>query len=109
MKSTIAIAATLMSLVALGATSSAQAETTIRLHTWASPKHLINSKILPGWKAAVEEATNGRVKVIISYPPKMPPPRVFDRVAAGIADVGWSLHDYTPGRFTLTQIAELPF
>ena len=109
MKSKIAIAATLMSLVALGATSSAQAETTIRLHTWASPKHLINSEILPGWKAAVEEATNGRVKVVISYPPKMPPPRVFDRVAAGIADVGWSLHDYTPGRFNLTQIAELPF
>ena len=57
MKSTIAIAATLMSLVALGATSAAQAETTIRLHTWASPKHLINSEILPGWKAAVEDAT----------------------------------------------------
>jgi len=109
MKSTMAIAATLASLVAFGAPSVSRAETTIRLHTWASPKHLINSVVLPDWKTAVEKATNGRVKVTISYPPKMPPPRVFDRVAAGIADVGWSLHDYTPGRFNLTQIAELPF
>ncbi len=109
MKSTIAIAATLASLLAFGAPSVAQAETTIRLHTWASPKHLINSVVLPDWKTAVEKATNGRVKVIISYPPKMPPPRVFDRVAAGITDVGWSLHGYTPGRFKLSEIAELPF
>ncbi len=109
MKTTIAIAATLMSVMALAASPSAHAETTIRLHTWASPKHLINAVILPGWKAAVEKATDGRVKVEISYPPKMPPPRVFDRVAAGVADVGWGLHAYTPGRFTLTEIAELPF
>jgi TRAP-type C4-dicarboxylate transport system substrate-binding protein len=109
MNSTIAIAAALVSIAVFGASSSAQAETTIRLHTWASPKHLINSEILPAWKAAVEKATNGRVKVVISYPPKMPPPRVFDRVAAGITDVGWSLHAYTPGRFKLAEIAELPF
>ena len=109
MKTKIAIAALLASVMAFGASPLVQAETTFRLHTWASPKHLINAVILPGWKAAVEEATEGRVKVVISYPPKMPPPRVFDRVAAGIADVGWSLHDYTPGRFRLTQIAELPF
>lgn len=109
MKSTIAIAATLACVMAFGATWPAQAETTIRVHTWASPKHHINSVILPAWKAAVEKATNGRVTVTISYPPKMPPPRVFDRVAAGIADVGWSLHDYTPGRFKLAEIAELPF
>ena len=109
MKSTIAVAATLTSIVAFGATWAAQAETTIRLHTWASPKHHINSVILPEWKAAVEKATNGRVKVTISHPPKMPPPRVFDRVAGGITDVGWSLHAYTPGRFKLAEIAELPF
>lgn len=108
MKTTIAIAAMLVSVVAPGVPS-AQAETTIRLHTWASPKHLINAVILPGWKAAVEEATDGRVKVVISYPPKMPPPRVFDRVVSGITDVGWGLHAYTPGRFKLAEIAELPF
>jgi TRAP-type C4-dicarboxylate transport system substrate-binding protein len=102
--------ASLMTLgAALGASVAAQAETTIRLHTWASPKHHINSTILPAWKAAVEKASNGRIKVVISYPPKMPPPRVFDRVAGGITDVGWSLHDYTPGRFKLAEISELPF
>jgi len=109
MRSRIAIAATLASVMTVGATWVAQAETTIRVHTWASPKHHINSIVLPEWKAAVEKATNGRVKVTISHPPKMPPPRVFDRVAGGVTDVGWSLHDYTPGRFKLAEIAELPF
>ena len=109
MNSRTAIAVMFASSVTFGATIVAQAETTIRVHTWASPKHHINSMVLPAWKAAVEKATSGRVKVQISHPPKMPPPRVFDRVASGITDVGWSLHDYTPGRFKLAEIAELPF
>jgi TRAP-type C4-dicarboxylate transport system substrate-binding protein len=109
MNSRTAIAVMFASSVTFGAAVVAQAETTIRVHTWASPKHHINSMVLPAWKAAVEKATSGRVKVTISHPPKMPPPRVFDRVASGITDVGWSLHDYTPGRFKLAEIAELPF
>jgi TRAP-type C4-dicarboxylate transport system substrate-binding protein len=103
-----AIAAT-AAVLAIGISWSASAETKLRFHTWASPKHHINSTIMPAWKAAVEKASSGRIEVEITHPPKMPPPRVFDRVASGVSDVGWSLHDYTPGRFKLAEIAELPF
>ncbi len=105
----ITCATVIVSALTVASLTTAGAETKLRLHTWASPKHHINSTILPAWKAAVEKATAGRVTVEITYPPKMPPPRVFDRVASGVTDVGWSLHDYTPGRFKLAEIPELPF
>ncbi len=109
MRATVLCASAIALAFGAHASLTAAAETTLRMHTWASPKHHINSTILPAWKAAVEKASNGRIKVDISYPPKMPPPRVFDRVAGGVTDVGWSLHDYTPGRFKLAEISELPF
>lgn len=107
MKSAIAITAT--AALAVAWTSPVQAETTLRFHTWASPKHHINSQIVPTWCRQVSEATRGDVKCKVTYPPKAPPPRMFDRARTGIADVVWGLHDYTPGRFKLAEIAELPY
>ncbi len=109
MKHRTVIFATAALALAVGGALPAAAKSKIRLHTWASPKHHINSMIMPGWKKMVEEASQGRIEVEISHPPKMPPPRVFDRVASGVADAGWSLHDYTPGRFKLAELPELPF
>jgi len=57
----------------------------------------------------VAEATEGRVAVQILDAPLGPPPAHFDLVASGAADLGFSAHSYTPGRFALTEIAELPF
>jgi TRAP-type C4-dicarboxylate transport system substrate-binding protein len=37
------------------------------------------------------------------------PPGTFDAVRDGMADIAFTVHGYTPGRFVLTQMAELPF
>ena len=90
-----------------GAPTQAQ-EVTLRFDSWI-PKHFINTQFLPKWVKEVEKATEGRVKIKIGFPPKVPPPTLFDRVKDGVGDMAWGIPAYTPGRFVLTEIAELPF
>jgi TRAP-type transport system periplasmic protein len=37
------------------------------------------------------------------------PPQLFDQVRDGVADVVWTLPGYTPGRFPIMSVFELPF
>jgi len=86
----------------------AAADTVIRVESFLSPKHPQNAVVLPTWAEAVSELSEGRIKVNISYPPNVHPKTFFDRAKSGIADVTWSFHGYTPGKFLLTSIVELP-
>jgi TRAP-type C4-dicarboxylate transport system substrate-binding protein len=82
--------------------------TVLRVHSWASPKHLINADIIPAWCNEIEKVTQGRVRCDVSYPPNAAPQGMFDRTRTGVADVTWGLPSYSPGRFLLTEVAELP-
>jgi len=94
-------------LVALTAFGAAKAETTIRLETYAGPKHAMNTTGWPTWIKEIEEASKGEIKVRMTYPP-INPRDLYDRVRDGIADMAWITHGYTTGRFVLTQMIELP-
>ena len=37
------------------------------------------------------------------------PPQLFDQARDGIVDVAWTLLSYTPGRFPIAEVFELPF
>lgn len=103
------VAVTLCAFGALAVSGPVMAENVkLRMHLWASPKHLINAEILTEWCSQVASATEQRVTCDPSFPPNASPPGMFDRVKDGIADVAWGLHSYTPGRFLLTELAELP-
>ncbi|MBA4491092.1 TRAP transporter substrate-binding protein [Paracoccus sp. S1E-3] len=100
----------LPALLALAFAAGANAqEVTLRLSNWLPPSHPVVKDILVPWAEQVQEATDGRVAVQILDAPLGPPPAHFDLVASGAADLGFSAHSYTPGRFALTEIAELPF
>ena len=107
-KKLMAFAAIWFAATLFGGVSAQAAEVTLRFDGWA-PKHFVNTQFLPIWMKLVKEATEGRVEVKLTFPPKVPPPTMFDRVKDGIADLAWGLHAYTPGRFELTEIGELPF
>jgi len=85
----------------------AQAETVLRISSWASPKHGINATVWPTWGKMVEEATEGRVKTKIEYNLGSPIAQM-DLIRDGVADVMWTFHGYNPGRFFLTQAVEMP-
>jgi hypothetical protein len=61
------------------------------------------------WSKAAEEATQRRVSIEIMQAPLGPPPAHFDFAVNGIADITYGVHNYTPGRFPTTELAELPF
>ncbi|RBP80499.1 C4-dicarboxylate ABC transporter substrate-binding protein [Marinomonas rhizomae] len=87
--------------------SAAAAETTLRVATWLPPTNPQNATVWPTWKKWVEEATEGRVEVVIeNYTGH--PKTIYDAVEDGIYDVGFSVEAYLPGRFKLSGVAEIP-
>lgn len=103
---TILISGLAAGALAVAAATAAQAQTVIRISSWAPPTHFINSKIWPEWGAAVEKATEGRVKTKIEYNVASPP-KQFGVVRDGIADVAWIFHGYNT-RYVATQAVEMP-
>lgn len=102
----IAIAAAAAVLVFAGA--GVRAETvTIKLETYAGPRHAMNTHGWQEWIKAAEAAAPGMFKFDMSYPP-IDPRALYDRVRNGIADMAWITHGYTTGRFVLPEIVELP-
>lgn len=87
--------------------ASAQEVVTIKLETYAGPRHAMNTNGWPEWIKQAEAASNGTLKFDMSYPP-VDPRALYDRVRNGIADMAWITHGYTTGRFVLPEAVELP-
>jgi len=77
-------------------------------HAWATTHHV--HVILDQWAKDVEKATNGRVKITI-YPggTLSTAVQLYDTLRTGVVDLAWFLQGYTPGKFPLTSVIELPF
>lgn len=71
--------------------------------------HTAETVIAQGWIKAVEEATNGRVK-ITDYPAEtlLKSAETYEGVVKGVADIGMSVHSYTRGRFPVVDAFALP-
>ncbi len=87
---------------------SAQAQVTLTASSWLPPSHTL-SQSQAKWCDEVAKATSSRVKCNILPKAVVAPPGTFDAVRDGLADISYSVHGYTPGRYVLTQLAELPF
>lgn len=87
----------------------AQAETMLTLSNWLPPSHPVVTDMIQPWAQQVEQATEGRVKINILAKGLGHPKVHFDIARDGAADVTFSVHGYTPGRFLLTQVSEFAF
>jgi TRAP-type C4-dicarboxylate transport system substrate-binding protein len=100
--------------IALGATTlfaslgSAQAQVTLTLSSWVPPSHLL-TRAQADWCGEVSKATQGRIKCNVLPKAVSPAPGTFDAVRDGLADLSFSVHGYTPGRYVMGKMAELPF
>jgi TRAP-type C4-dicarboxylate transport system substrate-binding protein len=103
-KTTIRAAAFGATMLAAGA-ASAQVLT---VSSWLPPTHTL-SMTQAKWCDEVSKATANRVRCNILPKAVVAPPGTFDAIRDGQADLSYSVHGYTPGRYTLTQLAELPF
>jgi TRAP-type C4-dicarboxylate transport system substrate-binding protein len=99
---------TLTAVAALGLSTAASAQVVLATSTWVPPTHLL-SMSQASWCADVAKATQDRVKCNILPKPVSPPPGTFDAIRDGQADLSFSVHGYTPGRYVMTGLAEFPF
>lgn len=107
------------SLAAVGAAAAsgvvgtlrAQEPIKLRISHFLSPTSHHHTKLFQPWAQRVEQDSAGRIQCEIF--PSMQlggkPPQSYDLVRTGVADVAWALPGYTPGRFPLTGVFELPF
>jgi TRAP-type C4-dicarboxylate transport system substrate-binding protein len=82
----------------------------LRFATAFSPKHTMQKMVFEPWAKNISELTNGRVKVKFFPGGALGKAKdLYAVVENGIADIIYTIHDYTPGRFPLTNVFELPF
>ncbi|MFM8576881.1 MAG: TRAP transporter substrate-binding protein, partial [Limnohabitans sp.] len=94
-------------LAALCAPASAQ--TVLRLNGWLPPTHPIMTRTLKPWAEEVAKVTQGRVRIEVTASSLGPPPKQVDMVRDNVVDLVFSVHGYTPQRFALARVGELPF
>ena len=92
--------------------NAAEAETvTLRVHTFNSPKAIAVRSFLVPWGRALEERSGGRVRVQV-FPSMQLGGKASDlygQARDGVVDIVWTSPGYSPGRFPLTEVFELPF
>jgi TRAP-type C4-dicarboxylate transport system substrate-binding protein len=91
----------------LGA-GAASAQVVLTASSWLPPTHTL-SQTQAKWCEEARAATAGRVRCNILPKPVVAAPGTFDAVRDGLADLSFSVHGYTPGRYVSTQMSELPF
>lgn len=98
-----------LSGAALGlAATAASAQITLTASSWLPPTHTL-SQSQAQWCEDVAKATSNRVKCNILPKAVVAPPGTFDAVRDGLADLSYSVHGYTPGRYAMAGMVELPF
>lgn len=105
----VSAAAATLALTALWAVpAAAQNQVMLTVSSWVPPSHLL-SRAQADWCEMVSKATQDRVKFNILPKAVAPAPATFDAVRDGLVDVSFSVHGYTPGRFVMGKLAEMPF
>ena len=90
------------------ASGGAAAQVVLTASSWLPPSHTL-SETQKAWCAELEQKTAGKAKCNILPRGVSAAPGTLDAVRNGLADLSFTVHGYTPGRFVLTQMAEFAF
>ncbi len=97
---------------ALFAASTGHAETvTLKVHHFLPAGSYANTQFIQPWCDRIAKESNEQMKCQI-YPSMQlggTPAQLVVQVRDGVVDVIWTLPGYTPGRFPLVEVFELPF
>ena len=88
---------------------SASAATELKLATFEPPKAFIASKILAGWEKKVNQCSGTLNVKMYAGGVLGSPPKQYDIVTSGVADISWTVLGYIGGQFPLSSVIELPF
>jgi TRAP-type C4-dicarboxylate transport system substrate-binding protein len=81
----------------------------LKIAHFVTPNHSV-SKWIEAWSKKLETDSKGALKFTIFPGAQLgPPPKYYDLVRTGQIDVTWLGHGFTPGRFPLTELSNLPY
>ena len=104
-----AAAAAAVALAALAAPAVAQ-EIKLKLSHFTPPTHNHHVNVIVPWAEEVKRRTGGKVEITVFPAATLcKPPQQYDCAKSGIADIAWGVTGWTPGRFPLTSVIELPY
>lgn len=92
----------------VAASGAASAQITLTMSSWVPPTHLL-TRAQSDWCEEVSKAVAGRIKCNLLPKAVVPAPGTFDAVKDGLVDLAFSVHGYTPGRYVMGKVAEMPF
>lgn len=95
--------------VPLLAATPVSADTKLLFNRFVPVKHPFNTGMFEPWARDVEKATKGRVKVEFTTASLAPPPKQWNMVSKGIADVAMLANIFERNRLKLPPMAQLPF
>jgi TRAP-type transport system periplasmic protein len=97
-----------VAVVATLASAPLQAQTVFTVSSWVPPAHILSISQRQWCEALAVESSN-RMRCNILPRAVTSPPGTYDAIKSGQADISFTVHGYTPGRFTTTQMAEFSF
>lgn len=86
-------------------------EVTLKVAHFLPSMAVAHTEVLVPWCDKLGAESKGRIKCQI-YPAMQlggTPPHLINQARDGVADVVWTLPGYTPGRFPVSEVFELPF
>jgi TRAP-type C4-dicarboxylate transport system substrate-binding protein len=94
-----------------GGTRDAMAqEIKLKLSHFAPTAHNHHANVIVPWTEEVKKRTNGRVEITVFPGASLcKVTQQYDCAKSGIADLAWGVTGWTPGRFPMTSVIELPF
>ena len=101
------IASFALALPLLVSNHATAADKELIISSWAAPVHTMNVDIFPWMISEMKKCSGGSLSAKVEYG-LAPPPAQYDTIRDGVADIGWIVYGYTPGKFETTKIAELP-
>lgn len=102
------LAAGISGIAADGSLSAAFGETVLKFNKFIPSRHPYQVHIMDVWAKDVARVTGGNVKIEFTGSSLAPPPRQFDLVRSGGADLAFSFVGYNPDRFVRTNMLSLP-
>lgn len=100
-----------LALAAAACTTAAQAEVVLKVAHFLPPASPAHQKFIVPWCNKIAAESKGELKCQI-YPAMQlggTPPQLLNQARDGVADIVWTLPGYTPGRFPVSEVFELPF
>ena len=102
----------MLAAMALATAGAALAQPVVlKVHHFLPAGSNAHQNIIAPWCAKVEKDSGGELKCEI-YPAMQlggTPPQLMDQARDGVADIVWTIPTYSAGRYTKTEVFELPF